>query len=139
MKEECSWPEDRSGQYSNTPGDPGGPTKFGIDQRSSPRVNIRQLTYDQAMEIYWNQYWVGHGVEEHAYPLGEAFMNSCVNGGHPDVWVKLGDAKKFIEAQEQYYKDLCAYWKRKGKPDPYKFLPDWLGRTARLRTYLHLN
>src|SRR6478735_11274468 len=38
--------------YENVPGDPGGPTKYGIDQRSHPDVNIRALTKEQAKAIY---------------------------------------------------------------------------------------
>jgi len=43
--------------YENDPADPGGATKYGIDQRSHPRVNIRNLTKDQARNIYWDSYW----------------------------------------------------------------------------------
>lgn len=43
--------------YENDPSDPGGATKYGIDQRSHPTVNIRNLTRDQARQIYWHSYW----------------------------------------------------------------------------------
>jgi lysozyme family protein len=36
----------------NVPNDPGGLTKFGIDQRSHPDVDIRNLTLEQAQQIF---------------------------------------------------------------------------------------
>lgn len=146
FKEECDYPGDKSGQFSDDADDPGGQTKWGIDLRGykdkhpGKSINIRALTYEQAVEIYWQDYWTLPGIESIPYPLGEAACNSFVNGGHPVEWLKQcdGDASRFIELQEQYYKDLCAYWKRKGKPRPYKYLPAWLARTARLRTFLKL-
>lgn len=48
---------------SDHPDDRGGPTKFGISQRWNPDVNVRELTREQAIEIYWQRYWVGRGFE----------------------------------------------------------------------------
>lgn len=36
----------------NVVGDPGGATKFGIDQRDHPSVDVRNLTLETAMEIF---------------------------------------------------------------------------------------
>ena len=44
------------------PSDPGGGANFGINQRSHPNVDIKNLTRDQAIEIYWNEYWLKPGV-----------------------------------------------------------------------------
>lgn len=41
----------------NDPDDPGGLTKFGISQRSYPNLDIRNLTIDQAREIYKADFW----------------------------------------------------------------------------------
>lgn len=46
------------GGYVNNPKDPGGETKWGISKRSYPRVNIRALTREQAMEIYYTDFWM---------------------------------------------------------------------------------
>ena len=40
----------------DVPGDPGGPTKYGIDTASHPGVDIRDLTADQATQIYLMEY-----------------------------------------------------------------------------------
>lgn len=144
LKEECDWPSVKTGEYSNDPDDPGGETKWGIDLRGyknkhpGKSIDIQQLTEEQALQIYWEDYWVTPMVEKFPYPLGEAYCNCEVNGGHPTEWVKLGDASKFIDAQAQYYKDLCDFWAKKGKHEPYKYLPGWLGRCQRLRAFLHV-
>lgn len=48
---------DKSGAYTNDPDDAGGPTKWGISQTSNPDVNIKGLTYKDAILIYHEKYW----------------------------------------------------------------------------------
>ena len=43
--------------YVSDPADPSGETNFGISKRSYPDVNIRELTVEQAREIYRRDYW----------------------------------------------------------------------------------
>jgi lysozyme family protein len=45
------------GGYTNNPDDPGGATKYGIEQRDMPDVNIRDITPDQAVQYYSEHYW----------------------------------------------------------------------------------
>lgn len=45
------------GGYVNDPRDPGGETRFGISKRSYPKVNIKTLTRDGAIEIYKRDFW----------------------------------------------------------------------------------
>lgn len=45
------------GGYVNDPRDPGGETKYGISKRSYPRTDIKNLTLDQAKEIYKRDFW----------------------------------------------------------------------------------
>jgi len=45
------------GGYVNNPKDPGGETNFGISKRSFPNLNIKNLTENQAKDIYYNNYW----------------------------------------------------------------------------------
>lgn len=40
------------GGYVNNPKDPGGETKWGISKRSYPELNIKNLTVEEASEIY---------------------------------------------------------------------------------------
>ena len=62
-------------------GDPGGTTKFGIDQRSHPSTNIAKLTVDQAVQIYWWEYWTPCGAENMPMGWGEVLADIKVNGG----------------------------------------------------------
>src|ERR1700761_1347238 len=67
--------------YEDVPGDPGGPTKYGIDSRSHPNVDIRNLTLSQAYQIYFDSYWTPGKCEGMPEGLGECHMDACVNCG----------------------------------------------------------
>ena len=45
------------GGYVNDPDDPGGETKYGICKRQYPNLDIKNLTIEQAKEIYRRDYW----------------------------------------------------------------------------------
>lgn len=45
------------GGYINDPNDLGGETKYGISKRSYPNVDIKSLTKEQAIEIYYRDWW----------------------------------------------------------------------------------
>lgn len=45
------------GDYANDPDDVGGETRFGISKAQYPDLDIRNLTLDQAKEIYERDYW----------------------------------------------------------------------------------
>ena len=45
------------GGYVNDPKDSGGETKYGISKRAYPNVDIKNLTLEQAKEIYRKDYW----------------------------------------------------------------------------------
>ena len=122
------------GGYDNDPDDPGGETKFGIDKRSHPDVDIKALTREQATAIYWREYWVKFGCEWLAQPLGEVFFNACVNCGAGRARALLNDpasphtADGFLDSQEAFYRRLVS-----ARPALRKFLKGWLNRTADLR------
>jgi lysozyme family protein len=75
--------------YENDPDDRGGATKFGIDQRSHPDVDIRNLTEESAREIY-QQEWDSQVPYFLRYPADVVFFNYCVNTG-------LSRAVKFLQ------------------------------------------
>lgn len=124
------------GGYTNDPDDPGGETKFGIDKRSHPGEDIKALTKERALEIYWRDYWVRNGCDALAYPFGEVFFNACVNCG---PWrarrlaARAREAAGFVGEQEAFYRRLAA-----GKPELGKFLKGWLNRCGDLRARLGL-
>lgn len=65
------------GGYSNDPDDPGGETNMGISRRSYPHEDIKNLTRDQAIQIYYNDYWLAPGI----YKLPGAFQAKVFNIG----------------------------------------------------------
>lgn len=48
---------DKSGAYTKVPGDKGGETKWGISKQAHPDLNIKALTFPQALTVYNNDYW----------------------------------------------------------------------------------
>ena len=75
--------------YEDDPRDPGGATKFGIDQRSHPGVDIKGLDLDRAKKIYWGE-WEKSYASKLRYPLDAVFFNYAVNAGE-------GAAIKFLQ------------------------------------------
>jgi lysozyme family protein len=67
--------------YENDPDDPGGATKFGVDQRSHPDVNIRTLTRDGAKQIYLAHYWMPVGADKLPPRTAWAVVDCAVNCG----------------------------------------------------------
>ena len=70
------------GGYTNTPGDAGGPTNFGICQRDNPNLDIINLTRDQAVDYYranwWDKYGFGNINDD---DLATYFFDHAVNVG----------------------------------------------------------
>ena len=118
--------------YENDPSDPGGATRFGIDQRSHPNVDIRHLTEQEAMDIYWNEYWIKCGCDHMDWPMSFIWFNCCVNCGvgRAQKILKISgkDPRKFLDEQEDFYRRLV-----QDRPSSQKFLKGWLNRTQDLR------
>jgi lysozyme family protein len=84
------------GGYVNHPKDPGGPTKYGITQKTYdecrkqlglPEKKVSQLTYEEAEKIYFFRYWaeVARVTEqlwfEFRVALFDTFVQFGVSGG----------------------------------------------------------
>jgi lysozyme family protein len=70
------------GGFVNDPHDSGGETKYGISKRSYPELDIKNLTLDQAKEIYRNGYWVPiKGDEIDSQDLANKVFDVAVNIG----------------------------------------------------------
>jgi lysozyme family protein len=52
------------GGYVEDPNDAGGETKFGISKRSYPHLDIKNLTRDQARQIYFVDFWLKAKCEQ---------------------------------------------------------------------------
>jgi lysozyme family protein len=52
------------GGYVNDKADPGGETNSGISKRSYPNLDIKNLTLEQAKEIYFRDFWLKGKYEQ---------------------------------------------------------------------------
>lgn len=121
--------------YENDSDDPGGETKFGVDKRSHPKENIRNLTENRAKAIYWEEYWEKYGCEKYPFPLGECVFNCAVNAGYSRAQKIFAsgatNAAAFLDGQDAFYMRLANY-----RPRSQKYLKGWLNRTSDLRKFL---
>jgi lysozyme family protein len=68
--------------YTETPGDTGGATKYGISQKSYPTLNIKALTEAEAKAIYKRDYWdkiKGDLIADQ--DIAESIFDFAVNSG----------------------------------------------------------
>lgn len=81
------------GGYTNDPDDPGGETKFGIAKKYHPNVDIKNLTLEQAKEIYRKEYWNKINGDTLPAPMDIIGFDRSVLFGTPDVrqWLKEAD------------------------------------------------
>lgn len=69
------------GGYVNDPQDPGGETNWGISKRSYPQEDIKNLTRDEAISIYWRDFYVVLGADQMAPAIGYQLLDSAINSG----------------------------------------------------------
>lgn len=69
------------GGYVFNPADPGGETNFGISKRAYPNLDIKNLTEDQAKEVYRRDYWRYDGITNQ--DLATKIFDMAVNMGPP--------------------------------------------------------
>ena len=129
------------GGYSFDPNDPGGETNFGISKRYHPDLDIKNLTEEQAEEIYLKEYWHPMNCDQYANASYRWIVFDCsVNPG-------IGHAKQFIaqvahsDAEEgcrelsklraDHYRAIASE-----HPKEAKYLNGWLRRANDLGTDL---
>lgn len=67
------------GGYVNNPEDPGGETNWGISKRSYPRLNIKELTREQAIALYHRDFWTPIGGDSLPEGVGFQLLDFAVN------------------------------------------------------------
>jgi lysozyme family protein len=145
--------------YEHDKDDPGGETKFGIDRRSHPDVDIRNLTLEQAEKIYLKELassWAINLPEPLRYVVFDMIVNSgstaaakalqrAVGVGIVDGKVgpntkaqvkwyleEFGQAaliERFTEERDNHYRNIA-----KRKPMD-KYLKGWLKRSSTLEAW----
>lgn len=115
------------GGYVNDPSDRGGETKYGISKRAYPRLDIKNLTKEQAQEIYLNDYWKASGADKLPWPLSLYVFDTAVNMG---VKRALDFLKKSNGSVSEYAKLRGAFYTRiaERRPSSMKFMKGWTNR-----------
>lgn len=119
------------GGYVNDPLDPGGETKYGISKRSYPNVDIRELTEQDAKDLYWRDYWDKAGCEDLPWPMCLVVLDAAVNHG-------VSRARKFLELSGDNWREYLllrmAFYLDivRRKRSQKKYIRGWLNRVASL-------
>lgn len=137
------------GGYVNHPNDPGGETNMGIAKKFYPNLDIKNLTKNQAIEIYRNDYWNKMNlIEIYDENLVLQIFDMGVNAGiktaikmvqriveaEVDGWIgeettrlinksEIDLAEFYKQERKKYYFSLA-----RRKPDLQVFLAGWLNR-----------
>jgi len=150
LGQETEFNHDDSVKVERDPNDPGGTTKYGIDQRDHPGVNVPALTKQQAIEIYRREIWDKCRCGNLKPPWDLAVFDSCVNPGFKSVKLlqqvlgtkvdgfvgpvtiaavnraSIDSLFQFLDLRESYYRSLPERLRN-------HYLKGWLNRVADLR------
>jgi len=69
------------GGYVFHPNDPGGETNWGISKRSYPNVDIRNLRREDAIEIYYRDFWKAGRMDDYHGAIAFQVYDAAVNHG----------------------------------------------------------
>jgi lysozyme family protein len=128
--------------YEDDPDDPGNTppkganqyyrgTKYGIDARSHPNIDIKNLTADSAGDIYWSD-WLRMGCDHLSQNTGWVFFDTAQNLGigRANEFLKQsnGNLGKFLDLREEKYRQIG-----QDHPRLEKFVRGWINRAEDLR------
>jgi lysozyme family protein len=65
----------------NHPNDPGGFTNMGLTQRDYPKLDLKNLTREQADNIFYKDYWAKSAANKLPFPVYIPYFDSVVNTG----------------------------------------------------------
>src|SRR5690606_7079344 len=144
------------GGYVNDPDDPGGETKWGISRRSYPELDIANLTREDAIAIYYRDWWrrykydliedatVAAKVLDLSVNMGPSAAHKCLQRalhacGRRDVTIDgiigpqtLGavNSANPLMLLAALRAEAAAYYRALAQADPkrQKFLNGWLNR-----------
>lgn len=131
---------DHEGNYSFDKNDPGGETKYGISKKSHPKLDIKNLTIEEAEEIYRREYWVPSRADAYSWPLCLAVFDVAVNSGivrslrmtertFGDGFCTSNEiALAMCNHRDGHYDRLVA-----SRPELSRYLKGWKNRVADLR------
>jgi len=95
------------GGYVNDPTDRGGETKYGISKRSYPNLDIRNLSLQDAKEIYYRDFWQVNGLDNILkYEVAAELFDTGVNMGVGIASRFLQEALNLMNRNGQNFADL---------------------------------
>lgn len=97
------------GGYSNDPNDPGKETKYGISKASHPELDIKNLTKEQALKVYHDEYWGAIHGDDYPYPEALAIMDFSVHSGVGfalGVWDDSEDVFDYLLKRQEFLVSL---------------------------------
>src|SRR5690606_21344731 len=85
------------GGYVHDPRDPGGETKYGISKRSYPELDIARLTREDAIAIYYRDWWQRYGYDRlQNDAIATKLLDMAVNMGPATAHRLLQEALVFL-------------------------------------------
>lgn len=125
--------DDLEGGDAYVPDDNGaGPTRFGINARANPDLDIANLTRRQAEARFRRDYWDPIGADSLPPALAFVAFDASVNQGPADArrWIAEsgGDVGRFLALREADYRRLAA-----SDPKHARHLNGWLSRLQKVR------
>ncbi len=115
------------GGYIWDKNDPGGETKYGISKRFHQNLDIKNLTIDQAKEIYYHEYWQPANGDLLLWPLSLCVFNVAVLSGVKkarEILILTQDWRDYLF----YYLDFLSRLDKINDP----FIEGWLERVVDL-------
>lgn len=98
------------GGYSASDGNTGNPVNFGINQKANPEVDVKNLTKDQAVQIYKDKYWKAANIdslpENMRLVAFDTVVNFGVGAGQKMIKEANGDPAKLVEIRQREHQAL---------------------------------
>mgnify|MGYP000149916698 CR=1 FL=1 len=73
---------EHEGGYVDHKDDRGGETNFGISSKYHPDIDIKNLTREQATEIYYKRYWIKNKISTYPENIQKVMFDMTVNMGN---------------------------------------------------------
>lgn len=112
----------------------GAPVNHGINQSANPGVDVKNLTEDQAADIFANKYFAASGAANLPPALAAVHADtSFINPKRADQFLQQagGDVNKYMTMRQSWMNSLV-----KNQPDKYgKYAKAWNSRNADLSAY----
>lgn len=71
----------RATGYVNDQLDKGGETKFGVSKNANPTLNIAELKWSEAKQVYYNKYWLQGKCDKLPDAIAIIHFDACINHG----------------------------------------------------------